>query len=690
MSGVDVLNPQLYQRLLQIFDEVKVANEGVETHSELQARLQVRPETLLGQRGDGGLFREVIKGGEYYRVNCFAPETLVVTPRGDVRIADLVGTATLLIPNRKGLGSWKRVKVQAFGRQPLLTVKLRRKRATKVVRATADHRWILSGRCGIYEQATTGQLRKGDRLATCFARKLSSYAAGIEPSSFGIAQGFVFGDGSRTKGDRRPACVRLYAAKDAALIPYFQACRGRWTSDRGKSVWEVVDLPRSWKELPSEFESLSFLFGWLAGYFAADGWVGKNGKQAVLYSANADNLNFAKGVCYQLGIRVSAVRAMKRSSDGCVPGAATKHMFCFSFATRDVPDTFWLQGHHRSRVRAWLASAPVSESAHWLVDSVEDVGDVSDVYCAVVPGVEKFTLADNLLTMNCPFCGDSKFRLWISYRWSDEPRLAHCYNETECMKHSYNRSDLRLRILGRQGRVPMQLRKGKEQSGPIEVSVPGDIIPLDQLPDEHEAIQYLMCVRQPPFDPDQLARDYGVGYCVDVYDRDKHWALQGRIYAPCYMDGKLFSWQGRYPDDLDWKETRIPKYFNCPGAPRAHLLYGFDEASRYDDIVLVEGTFDRWRMGFHSMALLSCKLTPAQRLRLLGWRHRGCVAVMLDGEAGNEADEIVYSLSSVLGERVFRVALPNGVDPGGMSTQAGQAAVIAEAARRGFNFSFAI
>lgn len=78
---------------------------------------------------------------------------------------------------------------------------------------------------------------------------------------------------------------------------------------------------------------------------------------------------------------------------------------------------------------------------------MEDHGEQEEVFCAVVPDVEKFTLADNLLTMNCPYCRDSRHRLRVNHLYGQPdnrgwPRrhLAHCFNE-DCLADRQTRDD---------------------------------------------------------------------------------------------------------------------------------------------------------------------------------------------------------------------------------------------------------
>lgn len=288
----------------------------------------------------------------------------------------------------------------------------------------------------------------------------------------------------------------------------------------------------------------------------------------------------------------------------------------------------------------------------------------------------------------CPFCGDSRYRLWISYLYGEHPEAAYCYNETECLRLEANRLQLRLMLFSTRAKVNIPHLPGRPAPDAREsYPVPGDIWPIDQLPEDHEAVRYLRDDRGFT-DLARLSRDYGVGFCVGVNDYN-HGSLVGRIYIPMFMDGLLKTWQGRYPDELNWKESGIPKYFNLPGAPRAGVIYNFDLANRYDDMVLVEGAMDVWSVGAQGAGVLSCKLTPAQRLRLMNRRNRGSLAIVLDGEATEDglADEVREMLEPLFDQRVFVVPLSRGADPGSLPSEYLHDLILTQASRLGLPFS---
>ena len=81
----------------------------------------------------------------------------------------------------------------------------------------------------------------------------------------------------------------LCPPKDLAMLKWFPNSH---TSASGGNLL-VHHLPAFFKDLPPVDESVSYLYGWLAGYFAADGCVAADGT-VILNSADRDDLEFVR------------------------------------------------------------------------------------------------------------------------------------------------------------------------------------------------------------------------------------------------------------------------------------------------------------------------------------------------------------------------------------------------------------
>lgn len=336
---------------------------------------------------------------------CLAGETEVITPSGAKPIRDLLGNTTVLVPDRRsGWASWQDVDVCSFGVQRLRKIKLRRERSVKVIYATPEHRWVTKDTLGCYQPfKPTTALQPGDVIPSSWRKTVTASRHEVVPSPFGIAHGFVYGDGNvQSQRPHVPASVILHGEKDKVMLPFFALCNPREVRlPSGKTGIYVYNLPRQRKQEPPLTESRAYLLGWLAGYFAADGHVSKKG-QAVIYSSRRQQLAFVRDVCYLMGIQTSPIARKDRTGFN---GREPLHML--TLYARDLPPSFWLHQHHKERVLAHQSETR-ERRRDWIVESVEETNRVEEVFCAVVRDREMFVLADNVITGNCPFPLDAR------------------------------------------------------------------------------------------------------------------------------------------------------------------------------------------------------------------------------------------------------------------------------------------
>ena len=120
--------------------------------------------------------------------------------------------------------------------------------------------------------------------------------------------------------------------------------------------------------------------------------------------------------------------------------------------------------------------------------------------------------------VSCPFCNDTRFRLYVHHTWGQRDLfgrkvnfLAHCHNE-DCLRNPENRQKLTQSLAGAEGVITPVARSSRVRpSDPNkEYPLPGLVKRLDELPPDHVARQYLSGRK---FDPDKLARIYGVSFC---------------------------------------------------------------------------------------------------------------------------------------------------------------------------------
>lgn len=258
--------------------------------------------------------------------------------------------------------------------------------------------------------------------------------------------------------------------------------------------------------------------------------------------------------------------------------------------------------------------------------------------------------------VNCPYCGDTRYRLYVNYRWNtlqvdgrSAKNLACCFNE-HC-DLSRLPDELKGYIARSIGRGVRTDYRKPETFKPVEW--PGVCIPLDKLPAEHAANRY---VRMRQFDPEQLARDWDVRYCLE----SPHALARDRLVIPVYWAGELVGWQTRAIGD----RYAGPKYYTTPGLKKAQLLFNGDRARAYSFGVVVEGPFDAFRVGPAAVALLGKSMSNRQRELVVEYWGKGALCVLLDPDAAEDMERVTRQLNPLsfkLG--AWSMVLPDNKDP---------------------------
>jgi hypothetical protein len=300
----------------------------------------------------------------------------------------------------------------------------------------------------------------------------------------------------------------------------------------------------------------------------------------------------------------------------------------------------------------------------------------------------------------CPYCGDTRHRLYISYRWgvydpitaSNNDHLIFCFNEN-CVQpdpgdpgtydeRRERRKDFLLRVYrGLNGIAAITPAVPPAAFTGEPLAWPGKVIRLDKLfvkLPEHPAIVYM---QGRGFDPVQLGREYGFVFCDKVTDM-KYTQAFGRILMPVYRHEALYSWIGRLPfDPPSDSKIKVKKYYNCPGRPLQAVGYNLDLVSQYRTVVIVEGILDAVKTGPFATCLFSKTLSQALKKKIVRILQRygseATAVVMLDPKQ-NEKERLrnvkhpIEAVADALAEyipNVLRVYLPPEHDPGSMTSE---------------------
>lgn len=342
---------------------------------------------------------------------CLAGETGVLTRRGIQPIRELAGTSPeLLTVGDRGPGRWVTAPIRSFGVQPLSKISLTRHGERKVIHATAEHRWIVIDSSKNRRDRRTSELRHGDSLASAFPQP----SAITRLSAIGIAHGATFGDGTIACDGGR---LDLWGDSIELLRYFAEPITSALESKNGVPGIQVRGLPCFFKDTPSLDESTKYLHGWLAGYFAADGHVRKDGHPA-LCSVSRANLEYVRAVATRLGIGTYGIREYEAEGFG-----GRRTMYSVSFVRRTLSDEFFLLTKHRERFIAGRDAK--RDNTRWVVESVEPTDRAEEVFCAVVDGTHMFTLEDNILTGNC--WNDANYEIPVSASDATNPRIDAVY-----------------------------------------------------------------------------------------------------------------------------------------------------------------------------------------------------------------------------------------------------------------------
>lgn len=354
-----------------------------------------------------GYFDTLSEGGDPGKPNCLAGNTMVVTRKGLKPIRDLTGHDVEVITSR---GKWVTAPFKSYGEQQVFAITLQHGTDTKVIKATGDHGWFVCNRkwdgkkklnLGDHSRVVTLDLVKDQVLITTQPR------VEVTPSIVGIQHGLVWGDGTNG-GQRTTSALSLFGDKGAQLLKFFNNHPQR-PLNASIGGTEVGNLPYHFKSLvPLDYDK-PYLYGWLAGYFAADGCVGGEGN-CCFNSADIKSLEHVQHVCSILGIRTNPIRAMSPNKGRYNDNP----QFKLGINRGDLTEEFFLIEEHRRRA----TSVNRHNNRYWRVVSVEPAG-AEEVFCCTVEDTHCFVLEDFILTGNCfgfPLPG----RGWKFYRFGKD------------------------------------------------------------------------------------------------------------------------------------------------------------------------------------------------------------------------------------------------------------------------------
>lgn len=315
-----------------------------------------------------------------FKPYCFSGDTKILTKNGIKPLVELVGSKIQVLNKNRG---WENAEVKYFGKQPVKRLVLSRYGVDKEITVTGNHKWFVRDGKELVE-VETNSLEVGMKIP--FNTSGTWYK--VNPSPFGVAHGFFTGDGDKSFRMRANFC-----GDKTALLPYFTPAKVRGDEHE----YTTLGAPKYFAELPSLDESASYLYGWLSGYFSADGCVDEKGR-CTIASTQRENLERVRDVLCVLGMPVNEIRFQDRITD--FSNGENSRIYVMSLSNEYLKDDFFIRQIHKERFEK-SNSVENRKNRSWIVKSVEDLGVEMDVYCAVTESTQSFTLDHNVLTHNC-------------------------------------------------------------------------------------------------------------------------------------------------------------------------------------------------------------------------------------------------------------------------------------------------
>jgi len=332
-------------------------------------------------------------------------DTKVFTPNGWMRLGDLEGQVVQLLSSSflygrdkegSGVPMWVEGTVSQIEEQPCIEIVYNDSMGIeRSIVASRNHRWFTRRAShNAWKRVSGEELREGDFLPVVKPRK------NFLPSHAGMQHGFFFGDGTRSNGE-----LHQFGTSVAVLARLF-GDQVEYANRHGV----VRQCPTAWGFLPDGAYLLDkrYVYGFLAGYFAADGHVDKKGGCSIS-SARFEELNAVRTLFMNIGIEATEPRLTSTSSNF----ADERELWTIRINRFDLTEEFFLKLEHRERWLATTYGKPRTVN-HVRIKEIRDAG-MQRVLCATVPHYEQFVTESFVLTSNCAAITTEKLSAHSAY-----------------------------------------------------------------------------------------------------------------------------------------------------------------------------------------------------------------------------------------------------------------------------------
>jgi len=297
----------------------------------------------------------VYERGAMALYNCFDFSTEFWTDKGLKKFSDFNDGDVVTV---RGKNKWVDAKVKCFGKDRLWKLVVRKGSEIREIMTTENHRWnVKNKKCGSYYKENllkTKELYENLKLVS-FAKRTNVHC--LQICGVGIQHGIVFGDGTKSSN---------------------------------KYNNTITGLPSTWKQLPSLDMNKEYLLGFIAGWFATDGHIGKNSCMSIS-NKDKDVLQGLRDILFKLDITTGKIRLTR--TENPFTGEQSP-LYSVSINRKGITKSFFIRDDQRERFSN-------CKEMDWRVVSVEPTDKIEDVWCVVEPSKEEFTLECGILTKNC-------------------------------------------------------------------------------------------------------------------------------------------------------------------------------------------------------------------------------------------------------------------------------------------------
>ena len=311
--------------------------------------------------------------------NCLAQETEFITSTGVKSFFYFENGDDIDVLTHTG--AWKPAYVKSYGYQKLYEIGIRRGKATHVVFATENHRWLLEN------GEVTTKLKVGDSLlasVNTFAEFNYELATPFEKLYW--CYGYVFGDGTKVKkdGEYQYSMVRL-CGKDIEYEERFVEMGFKTSSSLSLDGDVICYIGKYLKTAPNpEHDSIEQIRAFVHGYLSADGAKNSNPEKVSpfisIQSSDLDHIEFIRECFPIVGMYV--------------------------ISERDLTGQITNFGERPYTISFKLNNSPGREnkySSKFNVDYIKDSGRFEQVWCLEVEDNESFVMPFGLTTGNCSY-----------------------------------------------------------------------------------------------------------------------------------------------------------------------------------------------------------------------------------------------------------------------------------------------